>query len=233
MKFLTLFVSLLCLPFVSKTNALLKTEKRQVGPYEAVSIAGSYEVTLVEGKEGEITFVGAARDLERIVSKVKNGTLIIKNDESSWFKNKWMGPVEIEIPVESISKVNLSGSGSIESDFTLKSNTFKASVSGSGDIEVRLDSNHFDGVVTGSGRIDMVGRTHSKEVKITGSGNFDGEDLDSDKTKVIITGSGTAKVNAKDKLEALITGSGNVLCYGNPETQNIKTVGSGRVSMNR
>ena len=221
MKFLSLVVSLFLLVIGNASNALLKTEKRQVGSYEAISIAGHYEVTLVEGKEGEITLNGAARDLERIISQVRNRTLIIKNNETSWFKNNRMGPVEIEIPVESIAKLNLSGSGSIESDFTLKTSTFKASVSGSGDIEIPLDSNHFNGIVTGSGRIDVAGKSHSKEVKITGSGNFDGEEVDADKPEVIITGAGTAKVSAKDELNVLITGSGNVRCYGNPETQKI------------
>ena len=62
-----------------------QTEKRNVGTYDGIHIAGSYKVTLISGTEGTIELKGDEEDLERIASNVKNGTLTIKQKEKSWF----------------------------------------------------------------------------------------------------------------------------------------------------
>ena len=59
------------------------TETRNVGTYDGIHIAGSYEVTLVSGSEGTIHLEGNEDDLEKIESKNKNGTLLIKQKEKS------------------------------------------------------------------------------------------------------------------------------------------------------
>ena len=49
-----------------------QTEKRNVGTYDGIHIAGSYKVTLISGAEGTIELKGDEEDLERIASNVKN-----------------------------------------------------------------------------------------------------------------------------------------------------------------
>jgi hypothetical protein len=43
-----------------------KTEKRNVGTYDGIHIAGSYEVTLVSGSEGTLKLNRDSDDLEKI-----------------------------------------------------------------------------------------------------------------------------------------------------------------------
>ena len=93
------------------------TETRNVGTYDGIHIAGSYEVTLVSGSEGTIHLKGNEDDLEKIESKNKNGTLLIKQKEKSWFDTWDTDTVYITIPVEYVSKIILSGSGEISSSF--------------------------------------------------------------------------------------------------------------------
>ena len=47
------------------------TEKRNVGTYDGIHIAGSYEVTLVSGSEGTLLLKGDSDDLEKIDTDVK------------------------------------------------------------------------------------------------------------------------------------------------------------------
>ena len=235
MKIISLLVSILFIHInlIKSDTTIIKTDKRQVGTYDAISVSGSYRVTLVEGSEGEITLHGAEDDLELTKIFIKNNVLIIRSETTSWYKKWNVGKVEVTVPVEKISKLTLSGSGRIHNDFNLKVAKFKSVVSGSGDIKINLSTALFDGIISGSGSIDIQGETNTSNVKITGSGNFDGEQLASGNTEVVITGSGSAAVHAENAIDVVITGSGNVRCYGNPTQQNSRVTGSGKMSIIR
>lgn len=234
MKVLPLLISILFIQANQiSSNEPIKIEKRQVDTYKGISVAGSYRVRLIKGKEGEITLNGSESDLDNTEIKIKNDILIIKNKESSWFRSWKMGVVEITIPVEEISKLSMSGSGSIYSEFLLQADDFKTIVTGSGKIKTALNSDEFDGLITGSGSIKAWGETHSSNIKITGSGDFNGNELNAVNTKVIITGSGDASVHAEEALNVIITGSGSVKYSGKPDKQISKVSGSGKVSVYR
>ena len=235
MKIIPLLVSILFIHvnLITSNTIVTKTDKRQVGTYDAISVSGSYRVTLVEGSEGEITLHGSEDDLDLTEILIKNNVLIIRSEKTSWYKKWNVGKVEVTVPVEKISKLTLSGSGRIHNDFNLKAARFKSVVSGSGNIKINLSTDLFDGIISGSGSIDIQGDTNVSNVKITGSGNFDGERLASGNTEVVITGSGGAQVHAENAIDVLITGSGNVKCYGNPTKQNSRVTGSGKISIIR
>ena len=235
MKTLTLLVSILFIHVTTplSNNETIKEEKRTVGTFEGISVAGPYKVSLIEGAEGEITLKGSDDDLAITETKIKNNVLIIKSKETSWLKKWRFGPVEIIIPVEKVSKLVMSGSGYIQSNFTLKAKEFKSVVTGSGEITTELSTEEFSGLITGSGNIEVSGEATSTSVKITGSGDYHGRRLNSMDTEVNITGSGKADVQAEESLDVVITGSGNVHCFGNPKKQKSRVSGSGKVSINR
>jgi tryptophan synthase beta subunit len=55
------------------------------------------------------------------------------------------------------------------------------------------------------------------------------EEVRFQKAEATITGSGYIEMHCSDQFSASITGSGDIVCYGNPEKQQIKTTGSGDV----
>ena len=187
------------------------TEKRNVGTYDGIHIAGSYEVTLVSGSEGTSLLKGDSDNIEKIDTDVKKGTLIIKQKEKSWFGSWDSGKVYINIPVEDINKVVLSGSGEIIADFPLEGDHFKTFLSGSGEINLNLDVTAVNGTVTGSGEITLTVKASKVNFNVTGSG-----DIEADGIKA-------------DTAEARVTGSGDIICKGNPRKQKTKVTGSGDI----
>ena len=218
--------------FVTPAN-FQKTEKRNVGTYDGIHIAGSYEVTLVSGSEGTLQLKGDPEDLEEIETEVKNGTLIVKQKEKSWFGNwDWnSGKVYITIPVENINKVILSGSGKIISDISLEGDNFKTILSGSGDISLNLDVTSIDLKLTGSGDFILKGSAREVLYKLTGSGTINATQIKAEYGVVKITGSGDIEMNTNKSLKVQITGSGDLVCYGNPPIQNTKVTGSGKIKI--
>ena len=147
------FTNSLVLLFLCNTTLLLaQKETRNVGSYEGIHIAGHYDVSLFSGSEGTITLEVDAEDLDQIETYIKNGTLVIKQKKSFWLNNWFSDQVSIQIPVEEVSKVNLSGSGDIE----LHANEgLEARVTGSGDVRCFGDPERQITKVTGSGNITI------------------------------------------------------------------------------
>ena len=172
-------------------------------------------------------------DLKQIETYVKNDILIIKQKKTSWL-GSWgnnSGKITINVPVESIDKVVLSGSGSINARHQLTSRNFDVMLSGSGKINLNLVTDNFEGTLTGSGNIKLQGKATNAAYQLTGSGDFEAKFFETTNGLAKITGSGDIEMNASSKINAQITGSGDIICHGNPDIQKTNTTGSGDVKI--
>ncbi len=221
---------ILIVSFIS--NALAQnTERRDVGDYDQVSVSGWFDVTLVEGTEGEITLEGKESQLKYIDTEVRDGRLKIE-----WTKRHNINPfysfskVYITIPVEDIDAVYLSGSGSVIGEKSLSANRFSAKLSGSGKIELDVVTEKINTAISGSGDIILRGKTKDLDVEVSGSGDVKAFGLEADFVAASISGSADVNVNAKEKIWARISGSGDVNYIGTPDKIDSKISGSGSVS---
>ena len=111
----------------------------------------------------------------------------------------------------------------------LKSNSLALNIQGSGQIKVSVESNSLNAQLNGSGDMEVTGKVTDAEVKTTGSGNFEGKELTSENAQIYISGSGDSSIFAKNSLKARIQGSGSIFYAGNPTTNDVKVMGSGKV----
>ena len=216
----------------SQTTLAPNTQTRHVEPYDEILVEGNFEVTLVPGKEGEIHLDGPSDLIEEtVVKNTKNG---VKVYYKHWIKMK-KSPrnsrvVRVRIPVEYISAVSLSGSGSIKNDFILESNTLKSRLSGSGSIALRLASGFSTSELSGSGTIALQGNAEAVKIRLSGSGIIDCKALASPRAEAQLSGSGTIKLQATESVVSNVSGSGHVNVYGNPSRIETNHAGSGKTS---
>lgn len=214
-----------------KGNGNTVTIDRSVGDYDAIGLAGWFDVDLVAGNEGEITLEGESNLLEYIKTEVKNGKLTIKVEKGVNLKpSSWDNGIKITIPIESINSVALSGSGDIVGKTTIKTDSFKTAMSGSGDITLDVESNSVGASMSGSGDITLSGTTNNFDVTISGSGDIKAYELEADNVDATVSGSADIKVTAKKMLKARVSGSGDISYRGNPEKVDTKTAGSGDIT---
>lgn len=214
-----------------KGNGNTVTIDRSVGEYDAVALAGWFDVDLVAGKEGEITLEGESNLLEHIKTEVKDGKLVIKTEKGVNLKpSSWDDGIRITVPIESISSLSLSGSGDIVGKKTIKTDNFKTAMSGSGDITISVQANSVEASMSGSGDITLSGSTNDFEATISGSGDIKAYDLEADNVAATVSGSADIKVTANKMLKARVSGSGDIKYRGNPDKVDTKTSGSGDIS---
>ncbi len=214
-----------------KGNGNNVTIDRSVGEYDAIALAGWFDVDLVDGKEGELTLEGESNLLEYIKTEVKDGKLVIKVEKGVNLKpSSWDDGIRITVPVETISSLALSGSGDIVGKKTIKTDKFKTAMSGSGDITISVEANMVDASMSGSGDITLSGSTNDFEATISGSGDIKAYDLEADNVDATVSGSADIKVTANKMLKARVSGSGDISYRGNPDKVDTKASGSGDIS---
>ena len=214
-----------------KGNGNVVTIERSVGEYDAVALAGWFDVELVDGKEGQLTLKGESNLLERIKTEVKDGKLIIKREKGVELRpSNWGRGVLITVPVEDINAVSLSGSGDIVGKTLLKSDDFSARIAGSGDIDISVEANQVEASLSGSGDINLSGKTTDLDIQVSGSGDVKAYELEAEFVKASVSGSADIKVTANQSIDARVSGSGDISYRGNPAKIRSKSSGSGDIS---
>ncbi|APG59392.1 head GIN domain-containing protein [Christiangramia salexigens] len=211
-----------------KGNGEMISETRTTDSYDHVKLVGSMNVQLVKGREGKI-LVEAEKNLQQyIITEVNDGALRISSKEG--YNLSPTEKILITVPFENLNEISLTGSGNLWTKDEIISSKLQIHVTGSGNMKLELKVDDLDGKITGSGDIKLKGYSNYLDCTVTGSGDFEAYDLQAENVEAKISGSGDILVFVKKSLKASVYGSGDIIYKGNPEKQDFKSSGSGKVS---
>jgi hypothetical protein len=208
-------------------NGDVTTQTITTSGYDGIASLGFIDVELVNGAEGQINVTTDSNLQEYIEIEVKDNVLKIKTKDRTNLSTK--KGVKVTVPVESISKIQLTGSGNLRSAAVIKANEFKLNVTGSGDAVLAIEASEVEARIAGSGNIDLSGSFTDLELSVAGSGTFKGTGLSSKSTEVSIAGSGDVKLSGTtSQLDLKISGSGNFHGFDlNANQTKVMVAGSG------
>ncbi len=109
---------------------------------------------------------------EYIETEIHGNALVVKNREGHWHN---LGHIKIYITMPDITEIELSGSGSVESQTPIKSADLEIMLSGSGNVKISsLQAPVLKANITGSGDIYLSGENDqaNMDATITGSGSI-------------------------------------------------------------
>ena len=215
-----------------KGNGNMTTITRTVGEYDQVKVAGSFDVRLVTGTEGTLTVEGEGNLLEYLITEVKDGALKIRIQKGKSIRPSNRMEIKVTVPFKDIDAVTLSGSGDVWNEDVIKADNFKTSIAGSGDLKLEVEANTIDANLAGSGDLSLIGSARTLEASLAGSGDIHAKNMKADHADARVAGSGDIAVYSSKSIKARVSGSGDIDCYGNPDKQDTKVVGSGDISVN-
>jgi hypothetical protein len=184
--------------------------------FDKIKIAGSASVEL---KQGETNAVSGEGDVKGVYTMGDNGWLIINGKKGD----------EIAVTARQIKKIDLAGSGKLETEGVFKADKIDILVSGIGKVEMDLDVTEVESKISGTGKIELKGKADQLRIDISGAGKVDAENLKSKNGIVNISGSGKCLVNVIDELTTNISGSGSVYYVTTPAKLNKNITGIGKV----
>jgi hypothetical protein len=214
-----------CSPFVTAGDT--RTEDREIDDASSVVLRTGGDVDIRLGDEPALTVTGGENVLERLVTEVDDGRLVIGIRRGPLIIGE--RGLQVDITVTSLESVVIDGSGDVTAEFG-DAEEVSVDIRGSGEIEADdLDAQAVRASISGSGNIDLSGRTDSVIVEVSGSGDIEAGDLDAATAQVVLSGSGNVHVSAADELDVTLSGSGDVRYAGRPEVRS-SVSGSGEVA---
>lgn len=203
------------------------TEERSVARFEDITLEGSLEVHLKQDQPIPVV-IEAEDNVMRVVETFVNGTTLhvkIRNGVNL----KSFRPIQVYVQNDQYRRIIFSGSGSLTANDTITSTLFTYEINGSADARLKLDANEIRTILNGSGNMQLEGKANDYRSEVNGSGDIDALNLQADKARIRISGSGEQRIWVLNLLDARIDGSGNISYKGTPDTMNMEVNGSGKI----
>lgn len=221
---------------------------RDLPSFKALDASGSVDVILKKGEKEEARIEVDQIDVERVITKVENGTLHIYLKENMNFGSR--GRIVVYVSYKKLASVTSTGSGDILCKTLLDSENIKIKSSGSGDVKLhgleakesiqittrgsgdvfiqKAKAKALSAKLSGSGdlRIDK-GSSNTISFGSSGSGDISAGGLIGESVDASTSGSGDIKTHCTGALNVRISGSGDVAYYGSPSSKNVNKSGSG------
>ena len=218
-----------------KTSAASEIQDRHLSGFNAVEVAGSFDVILTQGTNESVKVEAPSDVMDKIITEVDGGVLKIHDKHNSgWNWGSWWGgrhkKIVIYVTARDLNSIGVTGSGDVSFKNGIHTNTLNIRVTGSGDVIGRIDVKKLETVISGSGDVKLSGRAGESNVSVSGSGDYSSRDLATENTAVRVSGSGDASINASNNLDVAVSGSGDVSYTGSPKHVSKSKSGSGDIS---
>lgn len=161
--------------------------------------------------------------IETLSVDVVNGKLAVSSSCPGNIK-----PITVYASMEDVNELSGSGDVNIISKTGITMDALGLNMNGSGYFDMVLDVDELNTAISGSGDTKLEGRAGIHNINISDTANIRAFALLTERTDVMILGSGQVEIAASKKIDATISGGGSVFYIGNPSvTQNV--LGYGKI----
>ena len=212
-------------PTVELTATPSRGEVREVHDFQAVSLDGVGTLVITQGETEALTIEAEPHVLERIETRVEDGTLFIRPDES--FETD--EPILYNLTVLQLNSIEVLGAGQVEAAaFTAEELVLR--VSGSGRVYLDgLNVGVLDVAAGGSAELELAGVVDQQIVVLGGASHYAASNLESRVAAVTVEAAGEATVMVSEQLEADVSGAGRISYLGDPVVSQVVS-GAGTLS---
>lgn len=218
----------LCLTLIGFQVMAQSVEKRNVDPFTKISTGGSWDVVIQKGDTPEVRLESRNLDLEKVKTEVKDQTLKVYLEKGNYRNIN----LKVFITYTQLEEIRSGGSGDLASPSVLNAGELDITLSGSGNAHFNsLKADNLRVQMSGSGNMSVGdGEVGGLEISQSGSGDFKGLDLQSQDANIRKSGSGNTSLGVSGNLSVRASGSGDVQYRGNPDRNDIRFSGSGRLT---
>lgn len=185
------------------------TQPRQVPAFHAINLVGTLEIEVVAGKAQSVQLVGDAPVFDRVLTTVKDGTLIVDTK----FERHTNNHVKVLVSVPDVSRLVVEGTGAIKA--------------------TGVANDHLAIDLPGTGEIKVDGATGDLKVSVDGTGEVSARKLSAKSALVSMAGTGSASITATDTVDATVSGTGSIDIDGHPANVHKHVSGVGSIHVRR
>lgn len=208
-----------------KGNGYIKTEQRNLPPFNGVKSTMGFEVVIEEGNSSEITIEADENLLEIISTEVENNVLIIKSDQviSNASSRK------ITIYNNNLNFIKATSGSNIKTNCTMKSKEISVEATSGGYVNTVIDATSVETRTTSGAEIKIVGTTTNHASSANSGSSINAYRLLSKNALVKASSGAEIDVFASIKLEAKASSGASINFKGNPKKVNVKSSSGGSI----
>jgi len=205
-------------------------DERMLVNFEGVDVGSAFNVELRPGPH-EVVVEADKNLLPFIKTEVNRGMLRIYADEGI----ERAQALNVYISMPRLEKLVATNAADIVGKGTFAHEKMELDLSGATDLTLELDVEELKVDASGSTDMRLSGRAEKAEISLSGSSDLKGRDLVVQELDIDLSGASDAKIVCEQKLEAKAKGSSDLVCFGQPDQENVKieTSGAAHVSLRR
>lgn len=194
------------------------SENRDVSDFDAVEFNTFGKVNILQGDVESLNISGPDNIVPEIRTTVRNGTLVIDNNENLTIRPTSLeNPLTFTLVVRELTSLDVSGLGEVQIE-PLATPSMTINFSGAGSIvQNQLTTDNLNIEISGLGGVKISGQATQATIDLSGAGSVDAPDLQIQTAEVNVSGLGGATLWVTDQLTGDISGAGSVSYYGNPQ----------------
>ena len=212
-------------PYVEDLSEFESRDFPVTEDFDEIEIRTFADVYLTQGAENKVEVKAQGKTFEAVETLIEDGKLIMRR--KSGVSHSGNAKTILYITVSNLERLYHSGTGSIESQDTLRFADWELSIDGALNAKVTTVSNNFVLKQNGVGNINLYGTTDEFYLQANGAGNIDADGLVAKNAKAVMNGVGNIDVHATEFLDFEKGGMGNFSYRGNPRIkQSVSGIGN-------
>ncbi|KUJ63889.1 hypothetical protein AR687_01495 [Flavobacteriaceae bacterium CRH] len=204
------------------------TEKRIVqGDFKNIKVSNAIDLVIEQSDNYEVV-VEADDNLQKdIVTKVENGTLIVRCKFSS-FRNVTMKKVIVKMPT--IEKLDASSAASINSKNTIQGENIELESSSAANINVNAESDNIVATASSGSVINVQGKALKIQTKASSGSSIEAGKLFANEVDADVSSGGSTEVHPILSLKAEASSGGSINYNTVPKTIEKKSSSGGSIN---
>jgi len=187
-----------------KGSGKVISQTRPVDDFTAIRLDSIGHLTVQQTEANSVTVETDDNVQPLVTALVKDGTLVLA--ETACHD---CSPTKIDftVTVKSLKEIDLPSTGAA--------------------VVTKLDGPALSVKMDGTGSLQLSGHVDDLKIALSGTGSCNAAQLTAKNATVVLSGTGSVRVNVTDTLDAKLTGTGSILYRGSPKvTQSVSGTGS-------
>lgn len=204
------------------------TEKRIIqGDFKNIEVNNAIDLVIQQSDSVDITVEADDNIQKEIITKVENGTLVIKCKFSS-FRNVSMKKVTVKMP--HIGKIEASSAASVSSKNALQGENIELETSSAASMHVDVESDNISCNSSSGSSIDIKGKALKVQTSASSGSSIEAGKLLANDVDAEVSSGSVISVHPILSLKAQASSGGNINYNNVPKTINKETSSGGSVS---
>lgn len=204
------------------------TEKRIVqGDFKNIKVSNAIDLVVEQSDNYEVVVEADDNLQKEIVTKVENGTLIVRCKFSS-FRNVTMKKVIVKMPT--IEKLDASSAASINSKNTIQGENIALESSSAANINVNTESDNIVATASSGSVINVEGKALKIQTKASSGSSIEAGKLFANEVDADVSSGGSTEVHPILSLKAEASSGGSINYNTVPKTIEKKSSSGGSIN---